>query len=508
MIAWLLAALGLFVAVVSGVAALTSWLVAPKLAGVPLAAGLVVGWLALVVFYYAWAIYRYNINLGLDDQEWDDLKARAGGDETRAADLQEPDANPYESESFGLPPGTVRGTLALTALVLFVAVELVNLQNTGVEGQFKELIIGFQMVLAFYFGSRAVEVLEKGRPAAAPEKEAAPSLRADEAAKAEARAPQEPVAIPPAPAIALPDATPEERPAMSSTVSAIRMAAISLPAGAVAPPPGMQLAATTSIAKEPLVRRVLALTSSFETGIGFPDNCGIAAGNFDGQGLSFGVLQWNIGQGTLQPLLAKMLEQHGDVAKDALGADRCSEVAEMLEKPLAEQMKWALRIQRTATRDGRTRWILSDDWKKALLRLGKTPEMIQLQVAEATRRLTLAEEWCRDYGLTCERAVALMFDINVQNGKVDRGGADRLIRQDVSALPPTLPAQDQELEKMLIIARRRSEVVAPAWREDVRARKETIAKGHGRVHGHEYDLERQFGLTLDPVPELRPPPVV
>ena len=37
-------------------------------------------------------------------------------------------------------------------------------------------------------------------------------------------------------------------------------------------------------------------------------------GNFDGQGVSFGALQWNFGQGTLQPLLQEMFNSHREIA--------------------------------------------------------------------------------------------------------------------------------------------------------------------------------------------------
>ena len=55
-----------------------------------------------------------------------------------------------------------------------------------------------------------------------------------------------------------------------------------------------------AIAAEPLAFRCLALTGSFETGKGFPDCFGGISGNFDRQGISFGVCQWNFGQGSLQ----------------------------------------------------------------------------------------------------------------------------------------------------------------------------------------------------------------
>ncbi len=531
MIRWILSAMAVFLGAVTTATLLTAKFIQAGVAGqpgplrgVPGAVGIVAGWLVLVVFYYAWAVYRFNVNLGLADNEWKALqpqlygdaadvrnygaqgRAEAAPDETTEAakPFEEPSSNPYEGESFGLPPGTVRGTLALTAMVLFVATEMVNLQNPGLETSIAELITAFQMVLAFYFGARAVEVLDKKKTAAAQpaaaESSAQPSAPEPEPKPAQQ---EQNVALGrPAP-FKLPEAAPLELPAMPTSVSPIRLAHIAAPSGAILPPPGLRLASDTEgTPPPPLVRRVLALTSSFETGVGAPDAYGIATGNFDGQGLSFGVLQWNIGQGTLQPLWERMRREQRPVLERVLGRE-LAEFERMLDSDRLRQMEWALTIQRTATRNGKTVWMVSDEWKTQLLALGRTPEMIDIEVEGAQRRFDIALEWCREYKLNCERGVALMFDINVQNGKVDRGGAGELIRADIAGISSWLSDEEQQVERMRIIANRRAQVVTlPAWREDVRGRKLTIAEGTGRVHGHDYDLKKEFLITLGPVPEL------
>src|SRR5512133_1786109 len=50
---------------------------------------------------------------------------------------------------------------------------------------------------------------------------------------------------------------------------------------------------------ESLTYRCLALTGTFETGSGPPECFAGVTGDFDGQGISWGVLQWNFGQGSL-----------------------------------------------------------------------------------------------------------------------------------------------------------------------------------------------------------------
>lgn len=141
---------------------------------------LFIAWMIGVIVYYWWAIRHYNLNWGLSPQEWkmlhpetyckdaaeiaDFQKRRAALVERTGKALVEPSSNPYEKDSFGLPPGTVRGTLALTALVGFVLVQAQSMISpTSMDGHFEQLNTVFKMVMAFYFGSRALEMLEKGR---------------------------------------------------------------------------------------------------------------------------------------------------------------------------------------------------------------------------------------------------------------------------------------------------------------------------------------------------------
>jgi peptidoglycan hydrolase-like protein with peptidoglycan-binding domain len=91
--------------------------------------------------------------------------------------------------------------------------------------------------------------------------------------------------------------------------------------------PGSSSPPEPSLASQSVAQRCLALTGTFETSTAAPECfCGLA-GNFDGQGISFGVLQWNLGQGTLQPMLRDMIAMHHDVAF-AIFADALDTLAE------------------------------------------------------------------------------------------------------------------------------------------------------------------------------------
>jgi len=68
----------------------------------------------MLICYYVWALYFYNINLGWSDDKWTRFRGqKEDASDTTAA----PNENPHSEETLGLPPGTVRGTIALTLLV-------------------------------------------------------------------------------------------------------------------------------------------------------------------------------------------------------------------------------------------------------------------------------------------------------------------------------------------------------------------------------------------------------
>ncbi len=68
----------------------------------------------------------------------------------------EENPNPYAGETFDMPRGIFRGTLTLSLLFVVIILELVNVRITGFEEEMHELMVAFQMMLAFYFGSKVM----------------------------------------------------------------------------------------------------------------------------------------------------------------------------------------------------------------------------------------------------------------------------------------------------------------------------------------------------------------
>ena len=484
-----------------------------------IAGSLLLIWMVLVITYLVWAIHKYNNNYGLSNHEWKvlhpevyakeselekyteikkqlitagqnvaELKTAAGEQpETATAPFEEPKENPYKTDSFGLPPNTIRGIIALTALFLFVLMEGVNFfSNTNLEKDFSELILVLQMVVAFYFGSRAVEVF-KARSEKAEKKEeetVSETQEKKEVTKNETTGTTEDEEKKEQPVTEKP-LLPEEK-STDRIISNIESAkTFEVPRETL----------NKSIQNRPLPERVLALTGSFETSEGFPNCFAGLSNNFDGQGISFGVLQWNFGQGSLTPLLQKINNNHPDLCKNIFGS-LYYDFDRIFKMTKAEQLAWAKSIQYTQLKNGKLRWYIDPNWIKAFRNLGITDEMIEIQTEAAGIIYQKALSLTNEYELTTERGVALLFDIITQNGSVDRNGSGGRIKEDYMKIPPSLSNDEKQTEKMIIIANRRAEVSKSQYVEDVRSRKLTIAKGEGKVHSKQYNLKDEFNITL------------
>lgn len=245
-----------------------------------------------------------------------------------------------------------------------------------------------------------------------------------------------------------------------------------------------------ALLQQPVEFRCLALTGAFETSTPPPGCFACVSGDFDGQGISFGALQFNLGQNTLQPLLEQMNSRHPALMEEIFG-DRIDVLRAMLADDREGQLTFARGIQNP-------RFRLDEPWRGMFITMGRTAECQQLQLEAAARYLDRAQRLCARFDVGSPRALALMFDIAVQNGSIN-DVTTATIRRDFARLSPRLDPAEREVERLRVIANRRAEAANPRWVEDVRARKLCIANGIGTVHGAHYDLEQQYGLALQPV---------
>lgn len=218
-----------------------------------------------------------------------------------------------------------------------------------------------------------------------------------------------------------------------------------------------------------LFERCLSITAEFE-GHGF----GLLQGNFDGAGLTWGVIGFTLSNGEIQKLLAEAEAAVPGTLDRVLGPLAAVWRAKMA-LPLAKQVAWADGIS-----SGPDKSRVPPEWKDAFARLGDEPivKRLQMQRAYDAYFVPAAATW-RRLKMSSELGVALCFDCHVQNG------ASRV--QAVDELAP-LAGSIGEADMRSRLANRVADLSSPRWREDVRGRKTTIALGEADFRSRHYRL--------------------
>lgn len=288
---------------------------------------------------------------------------------------------------------------------------------------------------------------------------------------------------------------------------------------------GVSWSQSLPIAERDPFALALNITGSFEGGRGFAN----VTGNFDGQGISLGLLQQCLGQGSLQPLLLESRKRSGSdfysffsstrgrridemldlwaarVSANALSLsdlgyselDEPSAVAVDLGVPLGDvqsvQTMLLARNQESvdwAKRNALNGTALKPEWASDLKSLAASPGYRGLQVKEAESLHRRALHLFDDFQMREVRSYLFFFDIIVQNG-----GISKNLRASIKAQIANLNRPSEE-EKLELILSRRLEIVKAQWRADVRARKMTIIRGQGVVHGQSRNLSREYCASL------------
>lgn len=249
----------------------------------------------------------------------------------------------------------------------------------------------------------------------------------------------------------------------------------------------------TTIPKEivdQLTRRIVSLTVAFEQGSGSPDEFfGTVSGDFDGQTLSFGVLQWNLGSCSLQPLLQAYRRKDNDRFR-ALMEDG----ADFMEELLTASCDEAPTLARREMLDEEGK--VQEPWISRFRALGREPVFQEVQIAHLLPHVQKAYALADKFGFHSERAVALFFDILIQNGSIPQSVRAQY-EQDKREAEHSLGRPLDEVERMALLAHRQAEAAEPKWVKIVRARKLTIACGAGSVNGISYNLDT-LGIKLRP----------
>jgi hypothetical protein len=227
-----------------------------------------------------------------------------------------------------------------------------------------------------------------------------------------------------------------------------------------------------------MLDRCLQLTADFE-GHGFQK----AVGNFDGAGLTWGIIGFTLKHGEIQKILNEVEQRHPELIIQAFGGLK-DQLTKMLSESLAYQLQWADSISL-----GAGKYRVQQQWEEAFGTLGGFPEVQEVQLERVARYWEIAKRDTERFRLKTEMSIALCFDIAVQNGGVDFGSEEQRIRQWLNANPAA-----SEREVRILIADVIAESSRPEYVEDVRKRKRTIASGEGEVHGSRYSAP-DWGIT-------------
>lgn len=243
-----------------------------------------------------------------------------------------------------------------------------------------------------------------------------------------------------------------------------------------------------------LLELCVKITGTFENGI--PTYYAVT-GNFDGQGMSAGILQWNAGSGTLQSLLINIATT---LTWDTMQTFFKSDIHHFAMLKPAEAIQWCIDHY---IAEGSTN--IDPAAKVCWQNLLQQQASIDAQVAYATntvlhRAQTLVTNFCPDTP-SSTRATAFFFDLVTQSGGMQnaRGSVQPLQAGEVPDVTEILDfAQQKDLKtagmweiatqndplasRLLYYAYHRSLLSNPVYVWDALSRRGSIACRSGVVH--------------------------
>lgn len=262
--------------------------------------------------------------------------------------------------------------------------------------------------------------------------------------------------------------------------------------------------------------KAVRITSTFETGR--PGSFGGLTGNFDGQGLSFGLLNFTIKAGSLIPLLQEFINKHparyatifksdAQRFRDMIFATVPSPKNPKIRvRDIDRQMQFVNTEMNQVPGKAKGNRII-EPWKTYFSGLENDPEFRKIQVKAVCKAIAQARRWFNYFGFKTERGFAFMFDLVSSHGaawldaKKFKGQRVALLQQMIQANKTKLNRALTELETMEVIANMIADVSLKEWREKVRIRKLWFVNGVGKVHGTLFDIRKDFGIT-DNVPDF------
>lgn len=265
----------------------------------------------------------------------------------------------------------------------------------------------------------------------------------------------------------------------------------------------------------------LNISGSFEGSSGW----GNLSDNFDGQGMSLGLLNQNLGQGTLQPIMIAMRDTSLGLMKQLYSVDQFNSLNGMLNNwQRVKQMSFTsnsldegLNEEPISTLD-REHQIIEDQsagvlytilqanaqsviwanqnvytgkrfissWQTAFIKMAKSTDYVNLQLEAAFKIHNNVLDDMKIFELKEFRSYLFLFDIRVQNGG--------FYREDYTSYKNWLNKKPNatETERLNSLLQFRLSHVLSQFVNDVDNRKTAIINSEGQVHGEYRILNKEF----------------
>jgi hypothetical protein len=280
----------------------------------------------------------------------------------------------------------------------------------------------------------------------------------------------------------------------------------------------------------PWERRSLALALNISGSFEGPEGWKNISNNFDGMGLSAGLLNQTLGTGSLQPLLSALKNSKPQVIKANLSLERAYSLVEMIKtwelqtgqvitSPVLSKVNNYRSIsgdedssiydeddeefnQDIFTKAQQTAESVSVDWairnlyesngqfkatwRAELQKMLLAPEYISLQVEAALKIHNKAMLYTNSIKKNDLKTYILMFDIVVQNGGI-RDAEFKQWREEI--IRKGFTVHEDKLKALVEI---RAQRVRPQYKNDVIKRKFALINTKGVVHGRNRDLTKEY----------------
>ncbi len=241
------------------------------------------------------------------------------------------------------------------------------------------------------------------------------------------------------------------------------------------------------------LEKALSITGSFEGKDTFTN----VTGNFDGQGLSAGVLQWCIAQGSLQDKILKpYLLLHGSI--DRLNIFPEPIMDKLAHAPVDAGLRLAIIKMNNSKGVFKKSYSVKPEWKSAWIRFLSLPAVHDLQLTACEGVAQQSMRLCKEWDMVSLRSFCWFFDLITQNGGLK--GVTKPRPDTIKKVNAILFASQKNQEiwtkrtlndeqvTLLIASHERAKLSRAEYQRDVMDRKGTIAVGKGVVHGDLYEI--------------------